>query len=219
MGNITNNTRALLPVILFSVSAIVWMILAYSKLVLWQGDHQVAGIVLVGLYMLWLLAESKVAVKEPDKGHTQRDKGTLELYAVGRIATVTAALALPTTWTSLGVWPAIGLFLSVIGIGVRLAAIRTLGKYYSHRVRRVDEHQIVDTGPYRLVRHPSYTGMLVAHAGFVIFFFHYAALALLLCFFIPALVFRILMEEQMLFEIQGYEEYAKGRSRLLPFIW
>ncbi|HRE17941.1 MAG TPA: isoprenylcysteine carboxylmethyltransferase family protein, partial [Rhodocyclaceae bacterium] len=87
------------------------------------------------------------------------------------------------------------------------------------RVRQVSGHKIVNTGPYRFMRHPAYTGMLVSHFGFILFFYNHIALALLIVFFIPTVVARILVEEKMLFEIEGYKEFAQGRARLLPFVW
>lgn len=207
------------PTILFGVSAILWVVLAYFKLIDFKGLIQIAGTVIMVIYILWLLLESKVSTAEAGKGHTQKDFGTLELYALGRIATVTAALALPTMWVECNAFTRTGVVLFIFGIIWRLVAIRTLGKFYSHRVRQVEGHQIVNTGPYRFMRHPAYTGMLIAHLGFILFFFNTVALALYLAFFIPTVVWRILIEEKMLFEMPGYQEFAEGRARLIPFIW
>lgn len=219
MSTFTERLQPHVPTILFGLSAILWVVLAYFKLIAWDGLLQSAGIAIMVVYILWLLLESKVSSAESGKGHTQKDKGTLELYAFGRIATVTAALALPTQWNEFNEFSAVGLLLFVAGIVWRLVAIRTLGKFYSHRVRQVSGHKIVDTGPYRFMRHPAYTGMLIAHLGFVLFFYNHIALALLLVFFIPTVATRILVEEKMLFEIDGYKEFAAGRPRLLPFVW
>src|SRR5204863_385897 len=111
----------------------------------------------------------------------------------------------------------IGVFLA--GVAFRLAAIRELGRFYSHRVRLTDGHKIVDTGPYRLVRHPAYTGMLLAHAGFVMSFFHPVALAILLGVLLPAVVLRIRVEERALMTLDGYAAYGAGRKRLVPLLW
>ena len=219
MSNKTKNIEGLVPIILFSISSVIWIILAYFKLANYEGNIKLAGIIIVSIYILWLLLESKVAIKEPDKGITKRDKGTLEFYAFGRILTVTAALALHTGWSEFGIIPIIGFSLTVFGIIFRLNAIRTLGKFYSHRVRKVNEHKIISSGIYKYIRHPAYTGMIIANIGFVIFFYHYIALALLIIIFIPAIIIRILVEEKMLFEIEGYKEYSKNRARLFPFIW
>lgn len=214
-----NRIQGLTPIILFSLSGIFWAILAYFKLTQWGWSLGVLGAIITALYLLWLLAESKVAIKEPGKGNTNKDGGSLEFYAFGRIATITAALALPTVWNEINIWIIAGFILFLSGVAFRLYAIRTLGRFYSHRVRKIDKHRIIDNGPYRIVRHPSYTGMIVANIGFVLFFFNIATFLLLVLAFIPAVVYRISVEERMLFEIEGYREYSRNRARLVPHIW
>jgi len=138
---------------------------------------------------------------------------------MGRALTMLTALAFPTRWTSAGPWMVAGFAVFIAGVAFRLIAIRTLGKFYSHRVRVMGDHQVVSNGPYRLVRHPAYTGMLTAHLGVVIFFFNPFALASLLLMLLPAMIVRIRIEERALFELQGYSEYATDRNRLLPLLW
>jgi protein-S-isoprenylcysteine O-methyltransferase Ste14 len=219
MSNALKQAQAHVPTVLFSLSAIVWIALAYYKLVAWSGEQQLIGIAIMVVYVIWLALESKVSTAESAKGHTQKDHGTLEFYAVARILTVTLALALPTGWQELNSASLVGAALFVAGIVWRLYAIRTLGKFYSHRVRTVSEHRIIDSGPYRFIRHPAYTGMLLSHLGFVLFFYNAYALGLYLILFIPSVVTRILVEEKTLFEIDGYAEFSKDRARLVPFIW
>jgi len=76
-------------------------------------------------------------------------------------------------------------------------------------------HEIVDSGPYRFVRHPAYAGMIAAHAGLTLFFFNWVTLAVL----VPAIVLRILVEERMVFGIAGYSDFARTRKRLISAIW
>lgn len=211
--------QARLPVLL-SVSFVVLIsIFAGRKLSAMPRDLAAALGAVVLLYLAWLFIESRVAVRELSKEKTKIDRGTLELYAAGRAVTVLSALALPTAWDRIGLWYPIGLAVFVAGVAFRLAAIRVLGRFYSHRVRIDDSHQIVQHGPYRFLRHPAYTGMIVAHVGFVVCFFHPVSLAILLCFFIPAVVLRIRVEERALFALRGYAEYAKTRKRLIPAVW
>ena len=51
-----------------------------------------------------------------------------------------------------------GLFAA--GVAFRLWAVFTLGRFYSHSVRLRRDHRIVESGPYRFVRHPAYAGMI-----------------------------------------------------------
>jgi protein-S-isoprenylcysteine O-methyltransferase Ste14 len=109
------------------------------------------------------------------------------------------------------------LFLS--GICYRLWAIKTLGRYYSHIVRKVHEHRIIASGPYRFIRHPAYAGMIVANLGIVLYFFNWVTLSVFFFTLLPSIVLRIFIEEKTLFEIRGYSDFARHRKRLFPAIW
>jgi protein-S-isoprenylcysteine O-methyltransferase Ste14 len=143
----------------------------------------------------------------------------VRLNALARGIAVVAALALPTIWTRWNAVQSTGLALFTAGFTLRLAAIRQLGRFYSHKVRRTDGHQVIDTGPYRLVRHPAYLGVIAAHLGFALVFLNAASIAAVLLLVLPAFVWRIRIEEPVLMQIPGYAEYARGRARLLPRVW
>jgi protein-S-isoprenylcysteine O-methyltransferase Ste14 len=211
--------RNRLPLIFAITFAIVIGGLTWLKLSAWTGAMRAAGIVFVATYVLWLLLESRVALTEAKKGETRKDRGTCEAYAMSRALTVVTALCLPTVWTEPGPWMLVGFGVFVFGVAFRLIAIRTLGKFYSHRVRVMGDHQVVSNGPYRFVRHPAYTGMLTAHLGVVIFFFNPFTLASLLLMLLPSMIMRIRVEEKALFELDGYPQYAQNRNRLLPLLW
>lgn len=88
------------------------------------------------------------------------------------------------------------------------------------RIQKEREHRIIFTGPYSIVRHPGYAGMILFYgcAPFIIGSLYGLILALLLA---VAFVFRTYFEDRMLDEeLPGYKEYAKRvRYRLVPFIW
>jgi protein-S-isoprenylcysteine O-methyltransferase Ste14 len=172
---------------------------------------------LCALYVLWMIFELRTALPEP--GARYADYGTREFYAAGHAATILAALWFaPADGPPCGVMIA-GACVFASGVALRVWAVLTLGSFYSHAVRTVEGHRIIDTGPYRVVRHPAYAGMLLAHAGVVAFFFNYLALSAYLLWLLPAIVARILVEERALTAIEGYVEFAGTRKRLLPGIW
>lgn len=200
------------------VTAIV--VIALWRLPGWPDPMRWLALAFAGAYLLWLGSEARVAVGEIGKGQTALDRGTLELYAFGRAATVLCALALAPAQDRVTAQALLGFALFIAAVLWRLHAIRELGRFYSHRVRLAGDHQIVDTGPYRFMRHPAYTGMIFAHLGLVLFFFSWPAAALLGLLFVPAVVLRILVEERVLMAtLDGYAEFSRGRPRLLPLVW
>ena len=81
----------------------------------------------------------------------------------------------------------LGLGIFLFGAVYRLWAVRTLGCYYSHRVRTVDRHQIVGSGPYRYTRHPAYAGMIIANAGVALYFSNWITICALIFILVPAI--------------------------------
>jgi len=186
---------------------------------IWDNNAINFDMVIPTFYVLWMLIESNVSVKELSQGERTSDYGTCELYATGQAGVILSALWFDTLWAGPSGSHLIGVALLVSGALFRLWAIRTLGRYYSHIVRTVGDHRIITTGPYRYIRHPSYAGMITANAGIALFFLNWVTCVVFFCVLIPAIVLRILVEEKTLYRIRGYHEYAGSRKRLLPAIW
>ncbi len=173
----------------------------------------------MAIYLAWLLAESwAVSVREVLLPRAQSDKGSCEMYGIAQGTTVVAALVLsgPTFLPEMGF---VGLVAMVAGFAVRWAAIVTLGRYYSRRVRLLPDHTVITGGPYRWVRHPAYLGTLVGHLGFALVFGSWVAALVWAAFFVPMVVRRILVEEPVLFALPGYADYARSHKRLVPGVW
>jgi protein-S-isoprenylcysteine O-methyltransferase Ste14 len=186
---------------------------------IWMHSRANFDLIFSLVYLAWIIIESKISQEELHKGNKTSDYGTCELYALGQAAVFLSALWFTSTWQSPNVWHVIGFSIFLSGIAYRLWAIKTLGKYYSHMVREVEGHKIVASGPYRHIRHPAYAGMMLINLGIVIFFFNPVTLLLFLLVLIPAIILRIIIEEKTLFAIEGYEQFAQDRPRLIPGIW
>lgn len=116
---------------------------------------------------------------------------------------------------------AVGLALVVAGVFLLTSARRAIRGQFSGHVRIQEDHQLVQSGPYRFVRHPSYLGYLLIILGIAVGYsslFAFAALALLL---LPGLIYRMRVEDQMLAEAFGmdFQQYAARTKRLLPWVW
>jgi protein-S-isoprenylcysteine O-methyltransferase Ste14 len=113
-----------------------------------------------------------------------------------------------------------GIVLIMVGVIVRQWAIAVLGRFFSLMVRVAEDHKVVDKGPYRLVRHPSYTGVLVTFVGLGLAVQSWAALVGLLLVFGLAYGYRMRVEEKTLSRELGpdYVGYMKRTKRLLPYL-
>ncbi len=114
-----------------------------------------------------------------------------------------------------------GLVLLAAGIGIRVWAIRTLGKHFTATVTLTDGHTLVRSGPYQWVRHPSYLGAFMAIAGCPLFLNAYWAVLVAVIAMSIAYYLRIGVEEKMLSAYFGeqYNDYSQKTKRIIPFIW
>ena len=117
--------------------------------------------------------------------------------------------------------PAIGLAVFGLGIALRWYAIIHLGRFFTVNVAIAEDHRLIDTGPYRWLRHPSYTGWLLAIAGLGLCLANWLSLAILLIATLGLILWRIGLEEQALRGAFGeaYTAYASRTWRLFPYIY
>jgi protein-S-isoprenylcysteine O-methyltransferase Ste14 len=109
--------------------------------------------------------------------------------------------------------------LVALGLFVDLVVFRA-NTYGASNVRVEAGQTVISTGPYAIVRHPMYAGVLIMVVGAPLALGSWLGLAVI-AITVPVLVWRILDEEALLRdELAGYAEYARGvRYRLVPLVW
>ena len=114
----------------------------------------------------------------------------------------------------------IGIVLMLTGIAFRQWAILVLGRFFSTTVRVLTDHRIVTNGPYRFIRHPSYTGALLTLVGLGLGSRTWAGTLIILVLGGLVYNYRISVEEKVLRAEFGqeYVDYAKKTKRLIPFL-
>jgi protein-S-isoprenylcysteine O-methyltransferase Ste14 len=160
-------------------------------------------------------------------GSAPEDRGTKRLIvgsAAGAIvlgalaARRVPSLELPGSgWA----WFALGLLLVWVGLALRIWAIVTLGRFFRRVVVVQEQHAVVRSGPYRLVRHPAYAGNLLLYAGIGFALGNLLSLAVLIVVPAAGHLPRIRVEEAELTRGLGepYRRYAAETSRLVPHVW
>ncbi|GGC65263.1 methyltransferase family protein [Undibacterium terreum] len=116
---------------------------------------------------------------------------------------------------------ALGVCLFLLGLIVRWASIIHLGRFFTVDVAIAAGHTVVDTGPYRYIRHPSYTGLMLQFLGIGICSGNILALLTLMTPIFLVLRYRIYIEEAALSEGLGmaYADYMRKTRRLIPFVY
>lgn len=114
-----------------------------------------------------------------------------------------------------------GLLLQATGLGLRAWSMRRLGEFYSRTLRTEGaQHRVIQTGPYRFIRHPGYTGSLLTWTGFALTSRSAPVVGLVGGLMGFAYHQRITAEEDLLRrELPGYVDYSDHTKKLIPFVW
>jgi protein-S-isoprenylcysteine O-methyltransferase Ste14 len=114
-----------------------------------------------------------------------------------------------------------GIFLMILGTAFRWYCVRVLGKYFTFDVATHNGQVLIEVGPYRYIRHPSYSGALMTLLGFGLALGNWAGLAAVLSCMGLAYGYRIPVEEAALTAALGdtYKQYQKRTWRLIPLVF
>jgi protein-S-isoprenylcysteine O-methyltransferase len=115
----------------------------------------------------------------------------------------------------------VGLILLVVGLALRILAIRTLDSFFTATVQIKDDHQLVTKGVYGILRHPSYSGAYLCYLGSALWLGAFWGLVLAAVLMGIAYFYRIEAEERTLEGAFGeaYKHYREKTWRMLPGIW
>lgn len=115
----------------------------------------------------------------------------------------------------------LGLLIAVVGMGLRLWANQVLGEFYTRTLRVSEKQVIVEKGPYALIRHPGYLGMILVWVGAGLAVTNWIVLLVAVVVMVTAYAYRIQTEEAMLANTYGtqYQAYQQRTRKLIPFIY
>ena len=113
-----------------------------------------------------------------------------------------------------------GLVIQAGGLVLRAWSMRTLGGAYTRTLQTNEQQRVIDDGPYRLVRHPGYTGSLLTWTGFAIASRSAPVIVLVSALLGRAYQRRVKAEEELLNrDLPGYSAYSQRTKKLVPFLW
>jgi protein-S-isoprenylcysteine O-methyltransferase len=182
--------------------------------------------VIIAIECYYIISEIKLAARTSRGTDNTLDKGTRRL--VWRLSAIGYNMAwLPVIFNFgrlviLGGWLTwVGIAIMISGVVFRQYAISVLGKFFTATIQIKKDHELIQTGPYRYIRHPSYLGILIMAFGLGIAMANW--ISLLLCLVLPTigLMQRIRFEEKELEQHFGkqYQDYKKNTRRVIPFIY
>ena len=180
------------------------------------------------LGLVYLISELLLTVTRRSRSRTgtKQDRSTLLTVWVGIMVSVVAGVYIAAYWPAAALplgqmFAFAGVFLFVVGLSLRWWAIITLGRFFTVDVVIEKDHELVERGPFRVVRHPSYTGVLLAFVGFALTLRNWLALLVILLPIVAVFIRRMNVEEEALSRALGsrYADYMKRTKRLVPGVY
>jgi protein-S-isoprenylcysteine O-methyltransferase Ste14 len=109
----------------------------------------------------------------------------------------------------------------ILGIALFVWARRTLGKNYSGHMAVKEDQELVKSGPYRVLRHPAYSGYFLMALGIAIGYSSILGVIAILVLLLPSMIYRMNVEEKLLSQHFGkaYCDYTQHTKRMIPGIW
>jgi protein-S-isoprenylcysteine O-methyltransferase Ste14 len=125
---------------------------------------------------------------------------------------------LPIDWRTQYIVAALIVLLVLASLIFVTAAVRTLGKQWSLQARVLEHHELIRHGPYRIVRHPIYTGMFGMLIASSLAYGHWLGLVIASVVYYLGTVMRVRSEEKLLREQFGseYDQYARDVPAFIP---
>ena len=180
------------------------------------------------LGLVYVVSELALALNKRAKAGESRvaDRGSLTLLWIVIVASVTLSFEIAHALPAAGMGAVsaprlLGMAAFAAGLALRWYSIVHLGRFFTVNVAIAANHRLIDTGPYRFVRHPSYTGALMAFLGLALCLSNWASLAVMLVPVFLVFLRRMHVEEGALLQALGdpYRDYMRRTKRLIPAVY
>ena len=174
-----------------------------------------------GFFEYYISFRQKQKIKIVSKG----DKGSLWVLLIA--ITVGYLLSFSIATTKIGrishwnILFALGILIIIIGFLIRTISIKTLHQYFTYSVAKTENHELIEKGFYKFVRHPGYLGQLVIFTGISISLSNWLSIILMVLSILIGYMNRIRVEEKFMIEQLGdkYSDYQMRTKKLIPKIF
>jgi len=185
-----------------------------------QFNNNLLGICL----LIWVIIEYRIIMKQ-DRRPKKKDRKAIALFAF--LIVLFSLSSIIMFESNLGhleveyhyfLW--VGILIIIVGNIIRQYSMHIMGSSYVATLQVQDKPKLIKAGPFKLVRHPCYTGFMVSLWGLGIASLNWLFLLLIMLFSLIVFLIQIRIEERELEAFFGeeYKEYKKITKKILPYI-
>lgn len=115
----------------------------------------------------------------------------------------------------------LGFMVIAFGLIIRVYALVTLKQYFTYTVANVENHQLIEKGMYKHIRHPGYLGQLIIFLGMAVTLSNWISIIAMMVPVTLGYFYRIVTEEKFMVAQMGekYTHYKKKTKRLIPYVY
>ncbi len=184
-------------------------------------------IVIIAIAYLYFIFEYYISFRQRQKIKivSKGDKGSLWVLYI--CITIGYLLSFSIATTRIGRiyhWNLLffsGILIIIVGFMIRIISIRTLKQYFTYSVTKAENHEIIEKGFYKFIRHPGYLGQLLIFTGISISLSNWISVILMLLTTLIGYMNRIKVEEKFMIEQMGnkYSDYQLRTKKLIPKVY
>jgi protein-S-isoprenylcysteine O-methyltransferase Ste14 len=187
-----------------------------------SGPARIAFIVSIGVFSAGELVQAFRRRRGATRANVRAEALFRLMFFAGILMFPLGRAVAPSALIDGGAFPfTLGAVVGWAGVLLRWWSFATLGKYFTVVVKTSADQPVIDHGPYRILRHPSYTGLLLIFVGLALMVGNWLSAAGAVTLVLTALIFRLRIEERALVTAIGdrYRTFAERRARLIPYVW
>lgn len=191
-----------------------------------EDPARIAYVVVISLLQIFAIAYNPQVGRNRDNRKADLARHRLDLFMIQVFSVAIVILApfsdryaiIPMNFGGIG--RIVGLFLLIPGFTLMQVAEKYLDKQFSVEVTLQQNHQLIQNGPYRILRHPRYLGVLLFFTGISFVFQSYLTLLIVMALLL-VLLWRISVEETLMRQEFGaeWEAYCEKSWRIIPFVF
>jgi protein-S-isoprenylcysteine O-methyltransferase Ste14 len=184
-------------------------------------------IIIISFTYLYGFFEFFMSLRQRSKQKIEKSGDRLSIWILGISIAIGYSLSFSIGSTKIGriyhwdLFFVIGMIFILVGLIIRINSILTLKQQFTYTVTKIENHVLIESGLYKVIRHPGYLGQLIIFFGISTSLSNWLSVLLMIIAVLFGYIYRINIEERFLINQMGqkYIDYQKRTKKLIPMIY